>query len=143
MAELIQLAHPLLQIALLDPQGEALPCRSVANRGDGDDGVGGAAAVGLVGVPQQPGVVAGAEHGHPALSERGFELVFGAAAHLVHLVDEQHAETSHTRRCGLNALAQRTVTRTDVGRLRRVYIAQLRAVARPGQRAENLVSSLG
>ena len=52
----------------------------------------------MVGVPQQPGVVAVAEHGHPALSERGLEVVFGAAAHLVHLVHEQHAETSHVGR---------------------------------------------
>ena len=55
--------------------------------------------MGVVGVPEQPGFVAGAECGHPAVSESGLELVLGASPHLVHLVHEQHAETSHARRC--------------------------------------------
>ena len=82
------------EVALLNSKGQALPRGSVADGGHGDDGVGGAAAVGVVGVPQQAGVVAGGESGHPALPKLGLELVFGPSAYLVHLVHEQHAETS-------------------------------------------------
>ena len=64
----------------------------------------------VVGVPQQPGVVAGAEHGHPAVSERGLEVVFGAPAHLVHLVHEQHAVTSHAQALHLDSDAENLVS---------------------------------
>ena len=62
------------------------------------------------GVPQQPGIVAGAEHGHPAVSERGLEVVFGASAHLVHLVHEQHAETSQAQAVHLDNDAENLVS---------------------------------
>jgi len=64
----------------------------------------------VVGVPQQACVVACSEHGHPAVSERGFELVFGASAHRVHLVHEQHAETSHAQALHLDSDAENLVS---------------------------------
>ncbi|WP_204080545.1 hypothetical protein [Mycobacterium riyadhense] len=103
MAEFVEAAHPLLQVALLHPQREALPRGAVPYGGDADDGVGGATAVCMVGIPQQPGVVAVGKHRHPAVSKCGREVVFGTPAYLVHLVEELHAETSHTRRDAMPA----------------------------------------
>ena len=61
VAEGVELAHPVLQVAGLDAPGQSLPRRAVAHRGDGDDPVRPAAAVGEVEVPEQSGVVAGRE----------------------------------------------------------------------------------
>ena len=97
-------------VAVLYPQHKAFPCRSVANGGHRDDRVGGAAAMGVVGVPEQPGLVARGEHRHPARPKRSLELVFGAPAHLVHLVHEQHAETSHARALRLDSGAENLVS---------------------------------
>src|ERR1700739_1003698 len=141
MAERVQAAHPLLKVALLDPPGQALPCGSVANRGHGHHGVRGAAAVRLVGVPQQSGFVALGEHGHPALSKCCLEFVFMAPAHLVYLVHEQHAETSHMRRSNLNALDQRTVTRRVFGIEAGSTYAQLHVASDLDSPVENLVCS--
>src|SRR5207302_9681400 len=96
--------------ALLDSQGKTLPRRSVADDGNRDDGIGGSTAVGVVGIPQQAGVVAGTERGHPAVTERGLEVVFGAPTDGVHLVDEQHAETSHVRSLHLDSDAENLVS---------------------------------
>jgi hypothetical protein len=64
----------------------------------------------VVGVPQQPGIVAGTEHGHPAVSERRLEIVFGASAHRVHLMDEQQAATSHAQALHLDSDAENLVS---------------------------------
>ena len=61
VAELVEFAHPLLEIALLDAQGQTFVRGPVTNRGHGDDRVRGPAAVGVVAVPQQPGVRVGAD----------------------------------------------------------------------------------
>ncbi len=90
----VELAGPLAQVAGLDAPGQAFPRRAVADAGDGDDVVRRAAAVRVVHVPEQAGVVALGEHRHPTLAERGLELVFLGADDLVHLVDEQHHATS-------------------------------------------------
>ena len=110
VTELVEVTHPGPQITLLDSLGQALPRGSVANRGHRHDGVCGAAAVRVVGVPKQARIVAVAEHGHPAASERSLELVFGAPAHLVHLMHEQHAETSQARALHLDSDAENLVS---------------------------------
>lgn len=85
MAKGVQAARLRPEITFLNPPGQALPCRSVANHGYRDSGVRGAAAVRLIGVPQQPGLVTLGEHGHLAFSN-------SSSARLVH---EQYAVTSH------------------------------------------------
>ena len=42
-------------------------------------------------VPEQPGVVALGQRGHPTLAERGLELVLVVAGDVVGLVEEEHA----------------------------------------------------
>jgi hypothetical protein len=64
----------------------------------------------VVGVPKQARIVAFAENGQPAVSERRLELVFGAPAHLVHLTYEQHAETSQARALHLDSDAENLVS---------------------------------
>ena len=81
---------PLLQVARLDAPAQALPRRAVAHRGDGDDLVRPAAAVGVVQVPEQAGVVAVGQCGHPAPPERVLERVLVVAGDLVGLVEEEH-----------------------------------------------------
>ena len=104
------MGHPLPQVALLRPHGKALPRRSVANGRHRDNRVGGAAAVRVVGVREQPGVVASGDGGHPALPEGRLKLVFRTATHRVHLVDEQHAETSHAQALHLDGDAENLVS---------------------------------
>jgi hypothetical protein len=64
----------------------------------------------VVRVPKQARIVAVAEHGQPAVSERRLELVFGASAHLVYLMHEQHAETSQARAQHLDSDAENLVS---------------------------------
>ena len=92
----VDLARPLAQVAGLDALRQPLPRRTVAHAGDRDDVVRRAAAVGVVHVPEQAGVVAVGEQRHPPVAERGLELVFLGPGDLVHLVDEQHQATSRT-----------------------------------------------
>src|SRR6185437_6685597 len=59
------------------------------------------------GVPQQSCVFPGGKLGHPAVPERGLEVVLEATAHLMHLVHEQHAETVTPNRCRVYAWPRR------------------------------------
>ena len=57
-----------------------------------------AAAVGVVQVPEQAGVVALGQRGHPAVAERVLERVLVVAGDLVGLVEEEHAGILARRR---------------------------------------------
>jgi hypothetical protein len=66
--------------------------------------------VGVVGIPEQPGLVGCGEGGHPPVAEGRLECVFSAATHAVYLVDEQHAETSQAKSLNLDSEAENLVS---------------------------------
>ena len=83
----------LAEISLVDPPGQAFPRRTVGHRGERHHAIARPGAVGLVEVPEEPGVVALAEPLHPAIrvAERRLERVLGVPDHSVDLVEvERH-----------------------------------------------------
>ena len=93
VAQLVDVAGPLLQVAALDAPGQVLPRRPVTQGRDGHHVVGGTAAMGVVAEPQQPGVGPLGQRRHPFVTERRFELLLGRPLDLMSLVQEEHGRS--------------------------------------------------
>ena len=94
MPQLIGRGRPLAQIAGLHAAREALVGGAVAQCGDRRDLITASGAVREVQEPAEPHVVVGGDRGHPAVAERGFELVFLRTDDGVNLVQQQHERQS-------------------------------------------------
>ena len=90
VTQLVDVARPRPQVAVLQPVRQPLPGGAVAERGERHEVVGAAGAVREVEEVEEPGVVALGERRHPTVADSGFELLFVPARDPVDLVQQQH-----------------------------------------------------
>ena len=104
VTQVVQFAHPRLQVARLGSVGQPLPCSTVGDSGDGDDVVGQAGTVSVVGVLQKSRVIPLSQRRHPTLAVGRLEVVLACTDDLVGLVKKQHGGSSRwVRRRPLSA----------------------------------------